>query len=597
MKRKIFLFTSLVLGGLLTGCGGETSSSSASTPAAPINDDKVHIIILTGQSGARGKALVKDLTEEQKEPNPEVEIMQAGLKMEQLVDIPNGIDDTLTLSMLEPGMGDLKTEFGPELGLGEAMFGRYELGDEIHKAVIIKYSACGSTFTDHWYSSSSIEDASVNAKLDLKQVRTNEKTNKQTGPLTNNLYQIIDATISQLEEEGCEYVFDGAAFIHGEQDAKFDDNMEIYKSALNYFISDLRDYIGVDDLPFVITEALTNSAKYSNTLRTIQKEVANETENCYLVTNEDLYTNTFEPWHFGAQSNFELGNRIGAELFALNDTRIVESFQETKIDVPYQVDVQLPKYLKANFSNGRSGLVKVNYTSQYDKNVKGEQDIAYTYTTSQGTFSGGLTVNVTDAPYVDGIGNDYASIKKNPIGDKGDFYVYPGDEGIFFGFDSKDKTIFTDGEAWGVGDMGQSGKNDDLRIFLTTSTAEQRYSICLSSANLFRVYGPGSEIGSLNKNLIFKKIMTNYKYRTTVKGLLNTIDSADGAFYECYIAYEDLGIDDYNDIKLCVDYNDISIDSDEKKVSKDYYLAKNVETGTGDYENDINSYFSISELM
>ena len=105
----------------------------------------------------------------------------------------------------------------------------------------------------------------------------------------------------------------------------------------------------------VITEALTNSAAYSNTLREIQADVASSMNNVSLVGTGDLTTNTFEPWHFGAESNNILGNRIAAEIASYNETRVVKSIDEEIINVPLGVKVELPDYVKASFTNYYSG--------------------------------------------------------------------------------------------------------------------------------------------------------------------------------------------------------------------------------------------------
>ena len=45
----------------------------------------------------------------------------------------------------------------------------------------------------------------------------------------------VTATYGSLEEEGFEVVIDGVAFVHGEQDAKFTKNMNIYEKDSSYF--------------------------------------------------------------------------------------------------------------------------------------------------------------------------------------------------------------------------------------------------------------------------------------------------------------------------------------------------------------------------
>lgn len=596
-KNTIFTLSTLLL---LASCGGggASSSSTPTTINVPPEDNKVHLIILTGQSGARGKAVNSDLLDEQKEINDEVDIMADGLTMPALSKIPETIPSRVKISELKPGYGDSGNEFGPELGMGETMRSRYLKDEDLRKSVIVKYTACGSTFTDHWYSESLLEDEELSSKLNLAQVRTNEKTQKQTGPLTNNLYQLIDATIQQLSDEGFESVIDGAVFLHGEQDAKFDVNMEIYEKALEYFIQDLRSYVENETLPFVISEALTNSAKYSNRLREIQKTVADRVDNATFVSNEGLYTNTFEPWHFGAQSNMELGNRLAAEVISHYDYRKVKTFEDKTITVPQGVKVSLPKYIKATFENDMEGMIKIAYTSDYDETKLGEQTVSFKATTVYGDFNGTLKVIVNNEPYIDGQLTEYANMKKHTVDGIGDIYVAQGKEGLYIAAKVNDNDLWTDGEAWSVGDMGQKGLNDDFRIFVaSTDDAENRVTVCLSAANLLRVYEAGTTLedkGLEKKNLVYQDSLEDYRYRVTTKGLTNVEEggASNGFDLELYISYSDLGIDP-EDMFLCFDYNNITKTSGTKTAT-DHYFSK---TNQANSELDIANYFSLTELI
>lgn len=596
-KNTIFTLSTLLL---LASCGGggASSSSTPTTINVPPEDNKVHLIILTGQSGARGKAVNSDLLDEQKEINDEVDIMADGLTMPALSKIPETIPSRVKISELKPGYGDSGNEFGPELGMGETMRSRYLKDGDLRKSVIVKYTACGSTFTDHWYSESLLEDEELSSKLNLAQVRTNEKTKRQTGPLTNNLYQLIDATIQQLSDEGFESVIDGAVFLHGEQDAKFDVNMEIYEKALEYFIQDLRSYVENETLPFVISEALTNSAKYSNRLREIQKTVADRVDNATFVSNEGLYTNTFEPWHFGAQSNMELGNRLAAEVISHYDYRKVKTFEDKTITVPQGVKVSLPKYIKATFENDMEGMIKIAYTSDYDETKLGEQTVSFKATTVYGDFNGTLKVIVNNEPYIDGQLTEYANMKKHTVDGIGDIYVAQGKEGLYIAAKVNDNDLWTDGEAWSVGDMGQKGLNDDFRIFVaSTDDAENRVTVCLSAANLLRVYEAGTTLedkGLEKKNLVYQDSLEDYRYRVTTKGLTNVEEggASNGFDLELYISYSDLGIDP-EDMFLCFDYNNITKTSGTKTAT-DHYFSK---TNQANSELDIANYFSLAELI
>ncbi len=565
----------------------------------PENDEnKVHLIVLAGQSGARGKALVDDLSEEDKEMNPDVDILADGLPMGELGNIP-GIDDSLYIDVLEPGYGDFPSEFGPELGIGQTLASKYPKYDADYKTVIVKYTASGSTFTEHWYSESAVNDSDISSYLNLDQLSETGKGG-QTGPLTNNLYQLVEKAISELEELGYEVVIDGMAFVHGEQDAKFDDNMEIYEKALTHFINDFRSYFEDDDMPVVITEALTNSAKYSNELREIQANVAAELENVSLIKTSDLYTNTFEPWHFGAQSNNVLGNRIAAEIISYNDTRVIESIDEEVLNVPYGVKVDLPQYVKATFDNYYSGYVKVEEYSSYDPSRLGAQELSFKVKTSDGLKEYSLNINVSDkVAYVDGKLSEYGSAKKNDLpGGLGELYLIKGENGLYIAAEINDSDIWTDGENWKKGDMGQKGNNDDFIIYLTDSTADKRTTLCISSANLLRIYGNGLSLDSEDikleyGNKVYNKKVEDYEYHVTTQGLANG-GASEGLVLELYISYEDLGITDPDSIRLCFNYNDISSVGGSKTAKDNYFVKGSIIEKA---EESIESYFSLDELI
>lgn len=558
--------------------------------------EKVGLVVLTGQSGARGKALVSDLDEEYKEINVDVDILADGLPMGELGDIPD-INRSLYIDALEPGYGDFPSEFGPEIGMGETLASAYPTFDEDYKTVIVKYTASGSTFTDHWYSNSAIADDSVASHLNFDQVAVSAD-GKETGPLTNNLYKLVEKAIEELNELGYEVVIEGLAFVHGEQDAKFDKNMEIYEKALTYFINDFREHFNDSNMPVVITEALTNSAKYSNELRRIQADVCEKLDNVSLIKTSDLYTNTFEPWHFGAESNIVLGNRIAAEIISHCETRVVESISEGAVDVP--LGSELPQYLKAKFDNYYSGYIKVLEYSGYDSGKAGLQTVSVKVNTANGVKAYVFPVNVVkNLPCVDGNLTEYANAKKTELPNGlGELYVVKGSNGLYIAASISDGEIWTDGENWHRGDMGQKGNNDDFRIYITEGEVSKRTTLCLSAANLLRVYGKGISLNSDDvtlefNNLVYKKAIKDYKFHVTTRGLMNCEES-DGMTLELYISYKDLGINDPDNIKLCFNYNNVSSVNGVKSAVDNYLVNSNA---TENAEESIDSYFSINDLI
>lgn len=589
MKKLISILLICLLILPLVGCPSDNPQ--------PVRE-KVSLVVLAGQSGARGKALVSDLSEEYEEINVDVDILADGLPMGELGNIP-GINEDAYFEALEPGYGDYPSEFGPEVGMGETLASANPKFDDDYKTVIVKYTASGSTFTDHWYSSSAIEDDSVASYLNFDQVKDTSK-GTQAGPLTSNLYALVEKAIADLTELGYEVVIEGLAFVHGEQDAKFDENMAIYEKALTYFINDFRDYFNDSDMPVVITEALTNSAKYSNTLREIQADVCEKLDNVTLVKTSDLYTNTFEPWHFGAESNIVLGNRIAAEIISYCETRDIESIEEEIINVPYGVKVELPQYVKASFTNYYSGYVRVEEYSSYDCNKSGVQDVTFKAKTSTGVEEFTLKINVSDkVAFVDGKLDEYESASKNLLPDSlGELYIIKGESGLYIAANILDNEIWTDGENWHRGDMGQKGNNDDFIIYLTDSNTANRTTICLSAANLLRVYGKGLSLNSEDINLEYGNMVTNkkisdYAFHVTTSGLSNCGES-NGLTLELYISYKDLGITNPDSIKMCFNYNNVSM-VNGTRVNVDNYFV--VGEAIDNAEDNIEAYFSINELI
>ena len=593
MKKLLSLLLVCILLLTLASCKEKDDGPTVPTPDEPAAE-KVHIFVLAGQSGARGKALVSDLSDEDRKPSDDVFILADGLPMGELGNIPP-VDDSLYIDVLEPGYGDFPSEFGPEIGMGQTLASVYPKLDADYKTVIVKYTASGSTITDHWYSGSAVDDPELADHINLDQSVSTDKGD-ETGPLTKNLYDLVNMAIAEVESFGYEAVVEGMAFVHGEQDAKFDGNMEIYEKALGYFISDFRAYFESPDMPVVITEALTNSAKHSNLLREIQASVAEKMNNVSLINTWDLYTNTFEPWHFGAESNNILGNRIAAELVSYNETREVLSIDEDVIELPLGAEVDLPGYVKASFTNGYSGYLKVLEYSSYDLNSPGEQTVKFKAATASGIKEFDLRVKVSaDVAYVDGVLNEYSGAKKNALPDGlGEVYVIKGEKGLYIAAKINDRDIWTDGENWHRGDMGQKGNNDDFRIYVTDSVAADRITICLSAANLLRVYGKGISLSDGDVTLefgnkVYKKQIDGYEYHVTTYGTVNGAESS-GMCLELYISYAELGVN-ADDIKLCFNYNDVSSDSGVRSETDNYLSA------TSGNEEDDGSYFAIDQLI
>ena len=609
INKNILLLTALFG---LVGCGPTSNPTDPSVePTDPSvdptveptvdpipEDNKVHIFILAGQSGARGKALASDLDRKETLENKEVQIMADGYTMPALSNIAETPTPNVTYKNMAATFGDSGNEFGPELGLAKALTARYPRNDDgEYRSAIIKYSACGSTFYDHWYSESALADTSLSFNLD--QVRTNEKLGKEVGPLTNNYYQLIDKGIAYWEENGFDVVVDGVIFSHGEQDAKFDENMAVYEKTLEYFIQDTRAYIGNPELPFIITEALTNSAKYSNELRAIQARVAEKT-GAMLLDSSDLYQNTFEPWHLGARSNVILGERAGAELIALKDNRVILEYNvEDTIKAQINTRLGLPNYLTAIFEDETEALVPVKWDAEFLPTEVGTFNVTARAEYNTHVFEQEVEVEVVNEPHVNAYIEDAQYGKETAIGDKVTVKFAATEEGLYVAAKAVDDDIWTDGEDWKHKDMGQMGVNDDLGIYLTTGTADDRHSIMLSSTDVLRVYTPGVDTTiptevMPSKNIHFKGLTPNFAHRTLTEGVVNGGECSE-IRWEMFISYEDLGIESAADLKVFARYSDISSadGTGADRVEARSYFANSNDS----HEKDIANYIAIADLL
>ena len=270
------------------------------------------------------------------------------------------------------------------------------------------------------------------------------------------------------------------------------------------------------------------------------------------------------------------------------------------INVPYGVKVELPQYVKASFTNYYSGYVKVEEYSSYDCNKLGVQDVAFKAKTSTGVEEFTLKINVSDkVAFVDGKLNEYANATKNLLPNSlGELYIIKGESGLYIAANINDSEIWTDGENWHRGDMGQKGNNDDFIIYLTSSDVANRTTICLSAANLLRVYGNGLSLDSEDINLEYGNMVTNkkisdYAFHVTTSGLANCGES-NGLTLELYISYKDLGITNPDAIKMCFNYNNVSMLNGTKFNVNNYFVAGEA---VDNAEDNIKAYFSINELI
>lgn len=636
MKNRLlsglsFLF---LVSGMLIGCGGggETSlTPTSSEPATsqegttseettvepsseevPVNDNKVHLIVLAGQSGARGKGDKTELTADQSMTNEDVYIYEDGHTMAYIEGNMDSEPEGDLDSPCKPGYGDSVNEIGPEVGIAETFRSRYHDEDD-YKAIIVKYTVCGTDFPNHWYSDSMVNDAVIGPTLnkDARHLRT--FGDKQMGPLTRDLYQLLTNCIADLEADNLEVEIDGFAWVHGEMDAQNHDYVANYEKSLEYFINDFRDQFG-EDIPVVVTSVLTNAAGYRNELLEAQYNVSEKLEGVTLLNTDNLYANSFEPWHFSAQSNMILGNEIAAEFLERKDNRVIQSLnlnEDNIIDVPYGYTVTLPQYLPFIYEDDFTGMSKVHYVDIYNMDTLGLQELNFEVRNINGViYEGKLKVNVCYNPFIDGHVTEadlWNKIEQNND-ELLELYYALDENGVYLAGVIQDQNIWSDSEQWKIGDMGQKDRNDDVRFFITGSDVEHRVTACISAANMFRIYKEGRSMNEAVANLqldnfFYRRTYNDIDYRATIHGTANdnTIESYCWEF-ELFISYEDLGIaKNAESFKLLVLHSDINNpDNISGKTTTprtggtgaETYICAQASEETY-YEEDINTYLTI----
>ena len=159
----------------------------------------------------------------------------------------------------------------------------------------------------------------------------------------------------------------------------------------------------------------------------------------------DLETNTFEPWHMGARSNIEFGKRAVEEIIKFNDTRKIDTIEDSDIYVPLNKKVELPKYLNASYTSGYEGLVTPIY-EDYDETKEGIQEVKIKTKINCEEKDSTVKVHVGNYPFVDGIIDEeiYQNSYDLPSS-LGKIYVGKSDLGLALGAKINDTDIWTDG--------------------------------------------------------------------------------------------------------------------------------------------------------
>lgn len=194
-------------------------------------------------------------------------------------------DPSITWGDLRAGSGNGSTSFGPEITLGRT------LADENpgRNIAIVKYAIGGANLSAQW-----------------NPVRSSPN-------LYDSFLDTIDNAIAALPA-GDTYNIKGMVWMQGEDDSATTAQTNAYETNLTNLISQVRQDVGVADLPFSIGQlGALPGRDGTGTVQNIQATVAARDSNVSLVITSH-FTLQGDNLHFSNASQLELGTRFAAGL-------------------------------------------------------------------------------------------------------------------------------------------------------------------------------------------------------------------------------------------------------------------------------------------
>ena len=291
----------------LAGCG-ETSTSTSTT----VDPKPVDVVIISGQSNGVGctysscltRSMGHDKYQEYMAGYEGIKIAYDCWTKDYEKDPPlfysQNISKNNNFVKVMLGQGNSLATFGPEIGIGEKLHGKYD-----DKLVLIKYACGASNLKDDWA--------------------------QRNSPMYGRFINYIKLQMKNLEEMGYIPTIKAFCWMQGEGDS-YPGYHEVYYENLKGFVSnlreDLKELCGNQDFPFI--DALVNNVvdehgdyRWPNweEVNNAKKLFASESENNYCIDTitAGLHSDQ-EPFdspdiaHYDTESQVLLGN-LFAEQF------------------------------------------------------------------------------------------------------------------------------------------------------------------------------------------------------------------------------------------------------------------------------------------
>ena len=261
------------------------------------------IYIITGQSNAGGNGLVADLSGFTGD---------SGLSLDRIQDdvffslnYHEGSSNTNPTTPLFNG--EFKSMTPGETTVNTNLFnGEISFGDSMNtlrdiKPAIIKYFINGAGIS----------------KFDKLSSNSVDPLNPNNG--WDGLTRSINTALQSLTDKNIRYNIQGIIWWQGESDSN-EPNASNYQVRLTNFISNIRDFTNIIDLPFCIVE--TQNMSTPNDVEIVQqteRTVANaDSKNAFIITS-DITSLMIDNFHWSAEGHVTIGKRIAVQMNRLID--------------------------------------------------------------------------------------------------------------------------------------------------------------------------------------------------------------------------------------------------------------------------------------
>lgn len=237
-----------------------------------VTTNEVDVYIIAGQSNAQGLAPISGLPGNLQVTLTGVKIYQTGTKVYE--DMLAGTNN----------YGQNAAQFGPEVKLGKSLL------DYGKHPYFIKFGVGGSCL-------STLQPGGV---LNWNVASTNQNLDILKG--------YIRAGLNEINRLGYTPRIRAFIWMQGESDAIDSGSSTAYQTNLENFISNVRSYVGLSNMPFVIGRINYAAAAFRTAVRTAQSTVGAEM-NCYWI-DTDAYTQLGDALHYDATGQVSFGTDI-----------------------------------------------------------------------------------------------------------------------------------------------------------------------------------------------------------------------------------------------------------------------------------------------